>query len=91
MSIEKLMPWLIPIVLFILAQTGAFLWWASSITTSMGFIRKQLEEMQQTLGRRGTEKDHDAEVLHKRVDELEKRIRDQEQFCAGCPGRQKKS
>lgn len=90
MTVDKMIPWIVPIIIFILAQTGAFLWWASSITTSMGYIREQLAAMNSTLADRHTETSETASELHARINVLEERLRLCEQSCAACPGRQKK-
>ena len=88
--IEHVGPWIIPIVLFIVAQTGAFLWWASSITTSMRYITGQLAAMERILTERGDQTIHASEVLHARIDVVEKKVQEVELQCAGCPGRRAK-
>lgn len=77
MSLEAIVGVLVTVAIFMLAQTGAFIWWASGLTTSVRFIQAQLSSL-------GGSVLHEKERLHGRIDELETRLRAVEQR----PGRE---
>lgn len=63
---EELKP-LLGLITFLCAQSAGAIWWASRVTTTLEFVRKQLEEVAEHEGEQGK--------LYERVVRLEEAIK----------------